>query len=224
MSAGNGAQLSTLREDSDDVRQSETLPRAATGTRVYRKSILRQSSSVDTRTPDAGPSSLPQVDPVTPTASRRSSLRRPARYSSEPTLSQVPETPTKKGKRKAEDIDLTPPDPRNAQHTTFAIPPDHRRQCSTSFSSPLSNFSHASKQVPTINLSRLMHHPLTSENAFDCPPHLLLPVRGIPGPARLPRILQLFLALPLVESVSRLPRPPYAPCLALRPLVLYNYQ
>lgn len=128
MSVRNGVPLSTLKEDIDDVRQSETLPRAATGTRGYRKSILRQSSSLDAQGPEAGPSSLHHGLFVAPTASRRSSLRRPARHASEPTLTKVPETPTKKGKRKAEDIDLTPPDPRTSHHATFLIPTDHRRE------------------------------------------------------------------------------------------------
>ena len=40
------------------------------------------------------------------------------------------ETPTNnKGKRKADDVDLTPPDQRTGHHTTFVIPTDGRRKC-----------------------------------------------------------------------------------------------
>ncbi|KAI0793020.1 hypothetical protein BC629DRAFT_1287207 [Irpex lacteus] len=106
-----------------------TLPRAATGNRVYRKSILRHSSSLNPQDSEAGPSSLEIPLTSTPKESRRSSARRPARYASEPSIGQIPETPLKnKGKRKAEDLDLTPSDHRTAlQHTTFVIPSDHRR-------------------------------------------------------------------------------------------------
>ncbi|KAI0345601.1 hypothetical protein BDW22DRAFT_894366 [Trametopsis cervina] len=128
MSVRNGAELSTLREEGDDSRQAATLPRAAGGTRGYRKSILRQSSSLNTQGSEAGPSSLQSTPTSSPYPSRRPSLRSPARHASEPTLSQVPETPTSnKGKRKAEDLDVTPPDLRFTQHTTFVIPTDHRR-------------------------------------------------------------------------------------------------
>lgn len=130
MSARNGVELSTLKEEGDDARQAMTLPRAATGNRVYRKSILRHSSSLNPQDSEAGPSSLETPFTSTPKESRRSSARRPARYASEPSIGQIPETPLKnKGKRKAEDLDLTPPDRRSAlQHTTFVIPSDHRRK------------------------------------------------------------------------------------------------
>ena len=40
------------------------------------------------------------------------------------------ETPVNnKGKRKADDVDLTPPDQRTGYHTTFVIPTDGRRKC-----------------------------------------------------------------------------------------------
>ncbi|KAI0684530.1 hypothetical protein BC835DRAFT_1293015 [Cytidiella melzeri] len=130
MSTRNGVELSTLKEEGDDVRQSATLPRAATGSRGYRKSILRHSSSLNQQSPEAGPSSLESAptSASTPKTSRRTSLRRPSRHASEPIMNQDPETPTSnKGKRKAEDVDITPPDPRLAQHATFVIPADHRR-------------------------------------------------------------------------------------------------
>ncbi|KAI0088596.1 hypothetical protein BDY19DRAFT_890794 [Irpex rosettiformis] len=127
MSARNGVELSTLKEEGDEIRQAVTLPRASIGSRVYRKSILRHSSSLNPQDSDTGPSSLDNALTSTPKESRRSSARRPARYASEPSISQIPETPTKnKGKRKAEDLDLTPPDNR-ISHTTFVIPPGHRR-------------------------------------------------------------------------------------------------
>ena len=46
------------------------------------------------------------------------------------------ETPlNNKGKRKAEDVDLTPPDQRTGHHTTFVIPTDGRRESSSLSSS-----------------------------------------------------------------------------------------
>jgi hypothetical protein len=129
MSVRNGVELSTLREEGDDVRQPVTLPRASTGGRSYRKSILRHSSSVNPEASEAGPSSLPIPSPSTPKASPRPSLRTPGRHASEPSLTQFPETPpSNKGKRKAEEIDHTPPDLRISQRATFVIPANHRRR------------------------------------------------------------------------------------------------
>ncbi|KAF7799442.1 hypothetical protein EIP86_010677 [Pleurotus ostreatoroseus] len=118
----------TLKRDGQDLGQPATLPKA-TGVRAYRKSILLSSSS-SAQGPEAGPSSLQMTMASSPTSTPtrlRNSTRRPSRISSEPTLMQVPETPTKKGKRKAEEIDITPPDQRTAPHTTFVIPPGQRR-------------------------------------------------------------------------------------------------
>ena len=40
------------------------------------------------------------------------------------------ETPTNnKGKRKADQVDVTPPDQRTSHHATFVIPTDGRREC-----------------------------------------------------------------------------------------------
>jgi hypothetical protein len=119
--------LSTLRENGDHGRQSSTLPRPA-GSRTYRKSILRQSfSSMQEHEQEAGPSAQQNVNDSPP--ARRSSMRHPARHSSEPALASVLETPaTNKGKRKAEEIDLTPPDQKH-HHAKFIIPADHRREC-----------------------------------------------------------------------------------------------
>ncbi len=51
----------------------------------------------------------------------------------------VLETPLNhKGKRKAEDVDLTPPDQRTGHHTTFVIPTDARSE-----SSRFPSFAHA---------------------------------------------------------------------------------
>ena len=119
--------LSTLKEDGGDHgRQSFTLPRPA-GSRTYRKSILRQSSSsMQGQGQEPGPST--QQNMIGTPSVRKSSMRHPARHSSEPALPSVLETPTNKGKRKAEEIDLTPPEQKH-QHATFIIPVDHRREC-----------------------------------------------------------------------------------------------
>ena len=119
--------LSTLREDGDHQgRQSATLPRSA-GTRTYRKSILRQSFATPPGHGQEAGSSVQQQNNVNATPpSRKSSMRHPARHSSEPALPSVLETPANnKGKRKAEEIDLTPPDQKH-HHATFVIPSDHR--------------------------------------------------------------------------------------------------
>ncbi|KIP03095.1 hypothetical protein PHLGIDRAFT_121893 [Phlebiopsis gigantea 11061_1 CR5-6] len=117
----NAGDSSTLDEAGDYGFHSATLPRPA---RTPRKSILRQSSPLALEDPEVSSSTPYNGVPPSP---RRSSGRHPARHSSEPALASVLETPTNnKGKRKAEDLDITPPDQRN-QHTTFVIPADHRR-------------------------------------------------------------------------------------------------
>ena len=52
------------------------------------------------------------------------------RSASEPALQSLLQTPvnTKKGKRKAEEVDGTPPDPKYGQHATFLLP-ESRREC-----------------------------------------------------------------------------------------------
>ena len=118
----NAGDSSTLDEAGDYGFRSATLPRPA---RTPRKSILRQSSPLALEDPEVGPST--PFNGASPSP-RRSSGRHPARHSSEPALASVLETPTNnKGKRKAEDLDITPPDQRN-QHTTFVIPADHRSE------------------------------------------------------------------------------------------------
>jgi len=127
------------------ARQTATLPRA-TGQRVYRKSILLPPSAsiTSTQAPEAGPSSLHRP-PASTAVPKRSSLRHPARSSSEPTLTKVLETPppSTKGKRKAEDDDGSPP-----RHAKFALPaPDtHRR---THLQSEPSPPRHAPSAFPT---------------------------------------------------------------------------
>ena len=118
-----------LKENSIDSSHSATFPRA-TFARTYRKSILRHSSST-TQGPEAGPSSLHSSSPPATPPRPRTSLRQPLGPSSVANGAQLPETPPNhKGKRKAEEIDITPPDPGHVQHTTFAIPsPSHRRKC-----------------------------------------------------------------------------------------------
>ncbi|GJE92638.1 hypothetical protein PsYK624_087930 [Phanerochaete sordida] len=119
MSAGG---TSTLEEGGNHGHYSATLPRPA-GSRTPRKSILRHSNP-NTQSQEAGPSSQQYVLSVPP---RRSGARHPARHSSEPALPSVMETPTNnKGKRKAEEIDITPPDQKN-QHAKFILPVENKR-------------------------------------------------------------------------------------------------
>ncbi|KAH9950683.1 hypothetical protein B0H21DRAFT_776610 [Amylocystis lapponica] len=66
--------------------------------------------------------------PPTPTSKLKTTIR-PIRSASEPRLKSVLETPQNtKGKRKADDLEVTPPDSKNGQHATFAIPPESRRE------------------------------------------------------------------------------------------------
>lgn len=147
-----------MDESGDHGRHSATLPRPA-GSRTPRKSILRQSNS-SIQSQEAGPSSQ-QNAPSTPP--RRSGGRHPARHSSEPALPSVMETPTNnKGKRKAEEIDITPPDQKH-QRATFILPVDVRRSRHISESSgPPSAYqqrkrvrlSSSSSPIPTPGHSR----------------------------------------------------------------------
>ena len=101
----------------------------------------------------AGPSTaaFPSITTPAPLSSQR--IPRTPRTASEPMLRSVSEksydpsvleTPlNNKGKRKAEDVDLTPPDQRTGHHTTFVIPTDGR---SESFS--LSSCGHIRRVHP----------------------------------------------------------------------------
>lgn len=122
---------SSTRIDRTSSHNSSTLPRAA-GSRTARKSILKtapSSDSSDSPAPDAGPSTPQRPSALSHvTTPRRSSSQRPKRSSSEPGLSAVLETPVaNKGKRKAEDVDITPPDHKTGQHTKFVEPENGRR-------------------------------------------------------------------------------------------------
>jgi len=131
MSVPQGDESST-RIDRTSSRNSSTLPRAASA-RTARKGILKaahSSDSSDSPVPEAGPSTPSRPTILSNvTGPRRSSSQRPKRSSSEPGLSSVLETPTgNKGKRKAEDVDITPPDHNKAaQHTKFVEPENGRR-------------------------------------------------------------------------------------------------
>ncbi|EPT00276.1 hypothetical protein FOMPIDRAFT_1123076 [Fomitopsis schrenkii] len=79
------------------------------------------------RPQESSSSSSSSAAPATPSTRTKSALRTP-RSGTEPTLNPVPETPTNtKGKRKAEELDVTPPDQKTGHHATFVIPPEARR-------------------------------------------------------------------------------------------------
>ncbi|KAL6304440.1 hypothetical protein BKA93DRAFT_733135 [Sparassis latifolia] len=81
--------------------------------------------------PRLHPSIPPPSTPPTPKGRVRSALK-PTRSASEPGLTSVLETPTNgKGKRKAEDLDTTPPELRS-HHATFVIPEEGQRTHRTS--------------------------------------------------------------------------------------------
>ena len=106
-------------------------------------SLSIASSSSSKQNGGAGPSTavFPITDNTTLAAPQR--VPRTPRTASEPGLRSVSEksgleTPVNnKGKRKAEEVDITPPDQR-AQHATFIIPTEGRREyrCRHLFSSP----------------------------------------------------------------------------------------
>ncbi|KAI0694798.1 hypothetical protein C8Q76DRAFT_758256 [Earliella scabrosa] len=95
--------------------------------------IASTSTSSSKQNGGAGPSSaaFPTISTPAPPAPQR--IPRTPRTASEPGLRSVSEksgfeTPlNNKGKRKAEEVDLTPPDQRTGHHTTFVIPTDGRR-------------------------------------------------------------------------------------------------
>ena len=105
----------------------------------------------------AGPSTaaFPSITTPAPLSSQR--IPRTPRTASEPMLRSVSEksydpsvleTPlNNKGKRKAEDVDLTPPDQRTGHHTTFVIPTDGRSE-----SSSLSSSGHVRRVHPPARL------------------------------------------------------------------------
>ncbi|RPD56089.1 hypothetical protein L226DRAFT_464595 [Lentinus tigrinus ALCF2SS1-7] len=100
--------------------------------------IASASSSSKHHNGGAGPSSavFPSITTSSPSTPQR--VPRTPRTASEPGLRSVSEksgleTPVNnKGKRKAEDVDLTPPDQRTGHHATFVIPTDGRRSHHTS--------------------------------------------------------------------------------------------
>ncbi|KAI0754530.1 hypothetical protein C8Q80DRAFT_1297735 [Daedaleopsis nitida] len=136
---------STLNRQASVTRDGGSSSTSRTGTpsrtRSKRPSILSEQSTPIASTSSstkqnggAGPSSaaFPTISTPAPPAPQR--VPRTPRTASEPGLRSVSEksgfeTPlNNKGKRKAEDVDLTPPDQRTAgQHATFVIPTDGRR-------------------------------------------------------------------------------------------------
>ncbi|KAK7689865.1 hypothetical protein QCA50_006504 [Cerrena zonata] len=120
----------TTNGSGSTVREAATIPRSASS-RTPRKSILNSPSqkfNTQSSQPEAGPST-PERQLGLPSSTPRTPASRPKRSSSEPGLTSVLETPTNnKGKRKADDIEITPPDQKNGQRTTFALPVENTRR------------------------------------------------------------------------------------------------
>ncbi|CCM03740.1 uncharacterized protein FIBRA_05886 [Fibroporia radiculosa] len=118
----------TLRRSASASGRGDTMGRTR-AKRAFHKSAPSPLGS-PSKSVEAGPSSsLPPSPLSTPSPpSRRRSTHRPSRWASEPGLKSVPETPTNtKGKRKAEELDITPPDQKNGHRATFLIPEENRR-------------------------------------------------------------------------------------------------
>ncbi|OSC98002.1 hypothetical protein PYCCODRAFT_1418430 [Trametes coccinea BRFM310] len=137
----------------DTLKRGSSIP-SRTGSHIRARS-RRSSQLSEPSTPTAstskenggaGPSSTVfPTDPVTPTPIRTS---RTPRTASEPGLRSVSEksvleTPVnQKGKRKAEEVDITPPDQRAGQHTTFVLPEGgHRSHHASEISRAPSSFN-----------------------------------------------------------------------------------
>lgn len=106
---------------------------------------------------------FPTGEPDDENAQTQTAERR--RSASEPALQSVLQTPvnSKKGKRKAEEVDGSPPDPKNSQHATFLIP-ESRRECALRvffFVWSLLKTRHCC--IPDLCMSRLVGPHLPSE-------------------------------------------------------------
>ncbi|TCD65818.1 hypothetical protein EIP91_002168 [Steccherinum ochraceum] len=126
MPAQDGEARSRSKSNPSQRATATTLPRTSTSTRAPRRSILNTPTPI----PEAGPSTPQRTPSASPNAdvSRKHSALKPRRTSSEPGLLSVLETPTnQKGKRKAEEVDITPPDQKTGQRATFVIPENGRR-------------------------------------------------------------------------------------------------
>ena len=99
--------------------------------RPSRRSILKPvgfPSPIEEAGSSVGSSAFPSGEPDSNDPKAEKSERR--RSASEPALQSVLQTPvnSKKGKRKAEEVDGSPPDAKNGQHATFLLP-ESRREC-----------------------------------------------------------------------------------------------
>lgn len=126
-----------------EVSVTAETPKKTTGTRAAHKGKTRtkRASHNGSSGPVASTSKVLQpsrssslhnttITPTTPRSNPKTTAR-PTRSASEPRLKSVLETPKNpKGKRKADDLEVTPPDFKNGQHATFAIPPEARREYS----------------------------------------------------------------------------------------------
>ncbi|KAH9831319.1 uncharacterized protein C8Q71DRAFT_781900 [Rhodofomes roseus] len=123
----NGSATDTLkRSTSASVRDSVGTGRSKRASHRSNPSPVA-SSSRPLEPSDSSSSSSAALATPPPPFKTKSALRTP-RSGSEPALNSVPETPTNsKGKRKAEELDTTPPDQKTAHHATFVIPPEARR-------------------------------------------------------------------------------------------------
>jgi len=116
----------TLRRSSSASAPEDSLGKAR-GKRVFHKSAPSPVASTSKNLESISSSPRHSVR-SNPPSSKSRSTNRPPRSASEPGLTSVPETPTNpKGKRKADDLEVTPPDQKNGHRATFVIPAEGRR-------------------------------------------------------------------------------------------------
>lgn len=172
----------TLNRQPSDTRGahkkgSSITPRAGTHVRVRSRRISQVSepstptTSTSKENGRAGPSSSTAF-PTTPESPTPVRVPRTPRTASEPGLRSVSEksvleTPVNtKGKRKAEEVDLTPPDQRAGHHAKFVLPEGGHRECFRLQVGTELNVA----QVPTMSPKFLAPLPLTRvANVPGCP-------------------------------------------------------
>ncbi|KZT12173.1 uncharacterized protein LAESUDRAFT_641902 [Laetiporus sulphureus 93-53] len=155
------------------------------------------------RTVEARPSfpAYPSTTPPPP-ASKSSSANRPSRSVSEPGgLMSVPETPVVIGKRKADQLETTPPDTRAVQHPSFIIPARGVRRSyrSSETSNAASSYQHKRVRLSSTTPAASPAHSRPSSSA-----HGAISADNA-SPSRLGgrTLVQLGSALPSTQSTTR---------------------